>query len=78
MTREEIISMAREVSDPDKVDPVCSQEDFITLTPDELERFASMVAAHEREECARIAEEYASSVGVARKITVAIRARSEK
>ena len=53
MTRDDIMRMVREVADSEKVDPVCSQGDFITLTPDELERFVSMVAAAEREECAK-------------------------
>jgi hypothetical protein len=76
MTREEIISMAREVSDPDKVDPICSQEDFITLTPDELERFAALVAAHEREECAKVCNALRNSL--AWEAAEDIRARSEK
>ncbi len=56
MTRADIIRMVREVADSEKVDPVCSQGDFITLTPAELERFAALVAAAEREECAMVAD----------------------
>ena len=47
MTREDIIRMAREASDPDKVDPF--HNGFWVLTQEELERFAALVAAAERE-----------------------------
>ena len=46
MTREDIIRMVREVADKDKVDPYLNE--FVVLTPEELERFAALVAEHER------------------------------
>lgn len=46
MTRDEIIRMAREVGFDD-----FEQDDM-------LERFAALVAAHEREMCARICDEH--------------------
>ena len=55
MTREDIVRMAREVADKDKVDPYLNE--FVVLTPEELERFAALVAAAEREECAKACEE---------------------
>jgi len=54
MDREEIIRMVREVADKDKVDPYLNE--FVVLTPEELERFAALVAAAEREECAKVCE----------------------
>lgn len=52
MTRDDVIRMAREVADPDTVDPLCGgdQRDLITLNLDEMVRFAALVAAHERAE----------------------------
>ncbi len=47
MDREEIIRMVREVADKDKVDPYLNE--FVELTPEELERFAALVAAAERD-----------------------------
>ena len=42
-----VIEMAREASDPDKVDPW--RDGFWILTQEELERFAALVRADERE-----------------------------
>jgi len=50
MDREDIIRMAREVADKDKVDPYLNE--FVVLTPEELERFAALVADAEREKLA--------------------------
>jgi DNA-binding protein YbaB len=55
MTREDIIRMAREVADKDKVDPYLNE--FVVLTPEELERFAALAVAAEREACAKVCEE---------------------
>ena len=59
MTHEDIIRMAREAADPDAVDPLCGSDwgDLITLDLDEMVRFAALVAAHEREACARLCDE---------------------
>lgn len=53
MNREEIVKAMQSVCDKDKVD--AWQNDFWTITQEELERFAALVAAKEREECAKIA-----------------------
>ena len=45
------------------------------VSVDDLERFAELVAAHEREECADIADQHASAEGLAQTIAAAIRAR---
>lgn len=51
MTRDDIIRMAREAGDADKVD--AWHNGFWTLTQEELEKFAALVAAAEREACIR-------------------------
>ena len=55
MTRDDIIRMAREACDTDKVD--AWHNGFWTLTQEEIERFAALVAAAEREACAKVCEE---------------------
>jgi hypothetical protein len=55
MNRDEIIRMAREACDPDKVD--AWKNGFWTLTQEELERFAALVAKAEREACAKLCED---------------------
>lgn len=54
MTRDDIIHMAREACDTDKVD--AWHNDFWTITQEELERFAALIIAYEREDCAKICE----------------------
>ena len=56
MTRDDIIKLAREACHPDTAD--AWHNGYWTLTQPELERFAALVAAHEREACAQIAEEW--------------------
>ena len=46
MNREDIIRMAREAGDADRIDPFTKDGDWVILTPDELERFAALVAKH--------------------------------
>ena len=57
MTQDEIIEMLRASCDKDKVDP--EQNGFWVIVTEELERFAKLVAQHEREACAKIADEWA-------------------
>lgn len=54
MGRKQIIRMAREACDADKVDAWYGG--FWTLTQEELERFAALVAAAERDACAKLAD----------------------
>ena len=83
MDREEIIRMAREAGLGD----TGVREGFIFFQPgtDGLERFAALVAAHEREACAKVCEileaeddsfyaEFSGAIDCA----AAIRARGEK
>jgi len=54
MTREDVIRMAREVGagEPN----LHGRIDYVVMTYYELERFAALVAAAEREECAKVIE----------------------
>jgi hypothetical protein len=72
MNKEDIIRMAREV------------HDGVVFMPEDLERFAALVAAHEREECAKVCDarlaltrQHGSEDIEARACAAAIRARSE-
>jgi hypothetical protein len=56
MTQDEIIEMLKASCDKDKVDP--EQNGFWVIVTEELERFAKLVAEHEREECALMCEEF--------------------
>jgi hypothetical protein len=69
-----VIEMAREASDPDKVDPW--RDGFWILTQEKLERFAELVRADEREACA-IAVERHGTWAYTEAIAAAIRARGE-
>ena len=75
MDREQIIRMTREACDTDKVD--AWHNGFWTLTQEELERFAALVAAAEREACASICFQEGPSID-GELIAEAIRARGEK
>ena len=75
MNREDIIRMVREVADKDKVDPYSNG--FVVLTPEEIERFATIIVAAEREACAKAVENYCGAwddEGYA--LATAIRART--
>ena len=61
MNREDIIRMAREAGDADRIDPFTKDGDWVILTPDELERFAALVASAEREACAKLLEQAAEA-----------------
>ena len=52
MTKEEIIEMAREANLPS----------CLATHPKALERFAKLIAQHEREACAKIADSYADGL----------------
>ena len=71
MTRDDIIRMAREVGFDD------FEQDYM------LERFAALVAAAEREACARVCDTHTVDdvlvgVGIAQSCAAIIRARGEK
>jgi hypothetical protein len=78
MTKDEIIEMLRASCDKDRVDP--EQNGFWVIVTEELEAFAKLVAEKEREECAKVCDEYA--IGLERNyseiIADKIRARGHK
>lgn len=51
MTRTEVIAIARDVG-------MCGMLTDVVCTIDELERFAALVAAKEREACAQVCDHY--------------------
>lgn len=73
MTRDDIIRMALEAG----FDPHDMSADF-TCNVKDIELFAELVAASEREACAQEADAHASIEGIAQRIAKAIRARGEK
>lgn len=77
MTREDIIRMAREVGCPET-----STEGVFRVNSDDLGRFAALVAAAEREACAKLCEskgaiKYAG-LTIGEQCATAIRARGER
>ena len=75
MNRDDVIRMAHEADCLD-------DQHYGTVWANKLERFAALVAAHEREACAKVAELVARDIddtnGTATYIAKAIRARGEK
>jgi hypothetical protein len=76
MTRDDIIRMAREASDksPDTIPE--RDDDLVLLYLDELERFAALVAAAERERFASECIDLVAMYGGPVELEAAIRARS--
>ena len=71
MNRDDIIRMARAAEVP-----VRGHYDEQGLTPQELERFAALVAAAEREACAKVCDKHWDDNG--QHCANAIRSRNEK
>jgi hypothetical protein len=79
MDREDIIRMAREAGCKPFRSPEYWDDVQVFATPDVLERFAALVAASEREACAKAVEDYCGAwddEGYA--LATAIRARGDK
>ena len=79
MTRDDILRMAREADltlQDDYEGEVSRWREDKDLTP-YLERFAALVAAAEREHCAKVAEWTPSLMDTPHKIAAAIRARGK-
>lgn len=76
MTRKEIVRMAREAGFRDTTTPVVA----LGVSWEQVQRFAALVAAHEREACAKVCDvlsvhpKYASDI--TKLAATAIRARS--
>ena len=71
MTRDDIIRMARECG-------ILMRSHETQVEPTKLERFAALVAAHEREACCSIVHGQCESDNVAQRTVDAIRARGQK
>ena len=80
MTQEDIIRMAREAGCKPFRSPEHWDDVQVFATPNVLERFAALVAAHEREACAKVCDDYehADPLGVSIECAIAIRARGEQ
>jgi len=79
MSEEEIIRMAREAGASTEIKHVTvGNGDGIVFTPDELARFADLVAAAEREACADIAENWRCNGCPRTVLADQIRARGQK
>ena len=75
MTREEIIKLAREAGFESNSLGVTYTSGWL---PDLLERFAALVAAAEREACAKLFESHWRETWTDEQCSAAIRARGEK
>ena len=73
MTKDDIIRMAREAGIEAEADTLCRNTGWV----EPLEHFASLVAAHEREACAKLAEELWEDDVTAFDCAVAIRKRGK-
>ena len=71
MTRDDIIRMAREAGISD------TYFDFIMVSPEDLERFATLVAAAQREACAALCDRFALRDMHPAECAAAIRARGD-
>jgi hypothetical protein len=84
MTREDIIGMAREAGIDSMPADHNYRSSYYAGTSDEIERFAALVAAAEREACAKIAEngnflhDDSPEAKFGKACAAAIRARSQK
>lgn len=75
MTKDDIIRMAQEAGFA--FDGVNTRIPLWISRPEELERFAALVAAAEREACAKVCEEWGAFNKIAAECAEAIRARGE-
>jgi hypothetical protein len=71
MTRDTIIALAREAGGH-----VSSFHGRWVMYTDDLERFAALVAAHEREACAKVCDDLWEDDGTAYDCAAAIRSRT--
>ena len=85
MNNEDVIRMAREAGCIPRRHPEYDNDIQVFATPDVLERFAALVAAAEREACAKVCdavqkknEDDGAWMWEARNCAAAIRARGEK
>ena len=77
MTRDDIIKMAREAGCKPFRSPEHWDDVQVFATPNVLERFAALVAAAEREACAKVCEEIKGVKLQGYEFAAAIRARGQ-
>jgi hypothetical protein len=73
MTHDEIIEMANEAGNGDEEWSIIAKQLFKHF-PEETQRFAKLVAEHERETCAKVCDEF---LPLGNKCAYAIRARGQ-
>lgn len=76
MNRDDIIRLAQEAGG--RIEHIGTNIAWFEFLPKNLERFAALVAAAEREECAKLCEEHWRNGGNAMECADAIRARGKK
>lgn len=74
MNREELIRMAREVGIDPESDTLCNYDGWVDIFVD----FAALVAAAEREACAKVLDDWKKHNWTFEDCAAAIRARGEK
>lgn len=77
MIRDDIIRLAQEAG-AGEPESLYGRTDYVVMTWFELERFAALVAAAEREGCAREVYKVLRTIQVADQAATAIRARGEQ
>jgi hypothetical protein len=77
MNREDVIRMAREAGCKPFRSPKHWDDVQVFATPDVLERFAALVAEHEREACAKVCDDWPVGRDDVYSIAAAIRARGQ-
>jgi hypothetical protein len=78
MNRDDIIRLAREAGCKPFRSPKHWDDVQVFSAPDVLERFAALVAAYEREACAKVCDDWPVGRDDVYSIAAAIRARKEK
>jgi len=73
MTQNDIIRMAREACDKDKVE--AWSNGFWTLTQEELERFADLVLKAERQACAELVQVHMTAASIDMGVAICVRGR---
>ena len=79
MTRDEVLALAREVGLWEMLEGYSSEYGSLDAEEDclpNLQRFAALVAAHEREECAKVCDDWPNGRDDVDSIAVAIRSRA--
>lgn len=79
MTRDEVLALAREVGLWEMLEGYSSEYGSLDAEEDclpDLQRFAALVAAHEREECAKVCDDWPNGRDDVDSIAAAIRSRT--